>query len=167
MKKFDNQDIRSQLLLWLQPFIFVLLVIACIFSLRIIPSGSFEKQAYSLLIGFLACIDGIAYIATFRHNYRLSSLLTVTLALVGSWGSIIIDSQVGLTEFFPLIYVTITVLLSSVLLPLLITITIASVQLVVLIFLLCTTSALMAYNWASFITYVLIMNSKLSRAVTA
>jgi len=156
MKKFDNQDIRSQLLLWLQPFIFVLLVIACIFSLRIIPSGSFEKQAYSLLIGFLVCIDGIAYIATFRHNYRLSSLLTVTLALVGSWGSISIDSQVGLTEFFPLIYVTITVLLSSVLLPLLITITIASVQFAVLIFLLCTTPALMAYNWASFITFVLI-----------
>ncbi len=156
MKRKGNQDIRSQLLLWLQPFIFVLLLLACILSLQVIPSGSYERQAYLFLIGLLTIIDSIAYIATLKQNYRLSSLLTVALALIGSWGSIFIDSQLGLTEFFPLIYVTITVLLSSVLLPLLITILLATVQLAVLIVLLCNTPALMTYNWPSFITYVLI-----------
>jgi len=156
MQIIENQDRRSQLLQWLQPFIFVLLVIAFILSQRISPLGSYERKAYSLLIGFLVAIDGIAYFATFKHDYRLSSLLTVAVALIGSWGSIIIDSQGGLTEFFPLIYVTITVLLSGVLLPLLVTVIIASVQLATLIVLLCITPALNAYNWASFITYVLI-----------
>jgi diguanylate cyclase (GGDEF)-like protein len=110
------------------------------------------------LIGILAGIDGVAYIATLKNMYRLSSILTVALSLIGTWGSIYIDSRLGLTEFFPLIYVTITVLLSSVLLPLLITIIIASVQLVVLITILSNTPALMAYNWASFISFVLILS---------
>lgn len=156
MNSKENQDIRSQLLQWLQPFILVLLLTAAILAIRINPIGSYERQAYLLLIGLLAIIDMLAFIASLKRKYILSSLLTVTLALIGSWGAIIIDSQLGLSEFFPLIYVTVTVLLSSVLLPLIITITIASTQLAVLIVLLCNTPALMAYNWASFITYVLI-----------
>ena len=156
MNSKGNQDIRSQLLQWLQPFILVLLLIAGILALRINPAGSYERKAYSLLIGLLAIIDMLAFLASLKRKYLFSSLLTVTLALIGSWGAIIIDSQLGLTEFFPLIYVTITVLLSSVLLPLIFTIIIASAQLAVLIVLLFNTPALIAYNWASFITYVLI-----------
>ncbi|MGB4406550.1 MAG: GGDEF domain-containing protein [Sphaerochaeta sp.] len=93
-----------------------------------------------------------------KNTYRLSSILTVALSLIGTWGAIYIDSRLGLTEFFPLIYVTITVLLSSVLLSLFITIIIASVQLVVLVTILSNTPALMAYNWASFISFVLILS---------
>ncbi len=158
MELQETQDIRYQSLRWLQPFIFVLLILAYILLLRLNPTGTYERQAYSLLIGILAGIDGVAYIATLKNMYRLSSILTVALSLIGTWGSIYIDSRLGLTEFFPLIYVTITVLLSSVLLPLLITIIIASVQLVVLITILSNTPALMAYNWASFISFVLILS---------
>ncbi|MBI9093415.1 MAG: GGDEF domain-containing protein [Sphaerochaeta sp.] len=155
MELQENQDIRSQLLLWLQPFIFVLLILALILLLQSNPTGTYERQAYSLLIGFLLGIDGIAYFGTLKNMYRLSSILTVSLSLIGSWGSIYIDSRLGITEFFPLIYVTITVLLSSLLLPILSTIILASVQLVVLISILSTTPALRAHNWASFIFFVL------------
>lgn len=155
----ENQDIRSLLLQWLQPFIFVLLILTVILLLKVNPTETFDRQAYSLLIGFLLGIDGIAYFATLKNMYRLSSLLTVSLSLIGTWGAIVIDSRLGgTTEFFPLVYVTITVLLSSVLLPLLITIFLASVQLVVLITILVNTPALRAYNWASFISFVLIIS---------
>lgn len=156
MELLENQDIRCQTLQWLQPFIFVLLLFAFFLMLRVPPSGPYEKQAYSLLIGLLASIDGIAYIATLKNAYRLSSILTVALSLIGTWGAIFIDSRLGLTEFFPLIYVTITVLLSSLLLPLLSTIILASVQLTVLIVLLDNSPTLLTYNWPSFISFVLI-----------
>lgn len=87
-------------------------------TIRINPSGSFERTAYSILIGSLAVLNGFAYVATLRRKYKASSLLTVALALLGFWGAIYIDSRLGITEFFPLIYVTITVLLASVLPPL-------------------------------------------------
>ena len=154
----EYQDIRSLPLKWLQPFIFILLVIVFVLVFRINPSGSYERVAYSLLIGSLALINGLAYGATLKHNYRLSSLLTVGLSLIGCWGAIYIDARLGLTEFFPLIYVTITVLLSSVLLSLPFTIFIAFTQFVTLLALVFRSPALMAYNWPSFISYVLIIS---------
>ncbi len=156
MNRDENQDIRGLPLKWLQPFIFALLGIVAILAIRINPSGSYERQAYLLLIGILALMNGLAYWATMRQNYSLSSMLTVGLSLIGSWGAIYIDARYGITEFFPLIYVTITVLFSSVLLSLSFTIFIASTQLVVLCILVFQSPALWAYNWPSFISYVLI-----------
>ena len=156
MNSKENQDIQSQLLQWLQPFIFVLLVIGLVLAIQTKPSGSIERLAYVFLLSFMGVIDVIAFISTLQHHYRLSSFLTVILAFIGSWGSIYIDSRVGFTEFFPLIYVTVTVLFSSVLLPLFITITIASLQLVVLIVIIVNSPLLLTNNWSSFLAYVLI-----------
>lgn len=153
----ETHDIRSQLLRWLHPFIFGLLLIVFILVLHINPPGSYARQGYSLLIGLLAIITAIAHYTSLKHNYPLSSLLTVILALIGAWGAIIIDSRYGITEFFPLIYVTITVLLSSVLLPLLLTISLAGVQFVMITLLIFQHPALMAKNWPSFLSFVLIL----------
>ncbi len=158
MDSEKNQDVRSQLLKWLQPFILVLLGIVFILTIRINAPGSYERQAYSFLILLLAVIDILAYWAAVLQKYRLSSLLTIAITLIGSWTAIIIDSRFGLTEFFPLIYVTIAVLLSGVLLPIVFTIVIAAVQLVILTFIVFHSPALMEYNWASFLSYVLIVS---------
>lgn len=156
MKNTGNQDIRSLLLQWLLPFILLLLVFVFAFSLMTNPKGSYERQAYPLLIGFLILIDALAYLFAKRQNYKMSSLLTVAMAMIGTWGAILIDSRFGFTEFFPLIYVTVSVLVSSVLLPLLLTIGIASVQLVALTVIIFHSPVLLGYNWPSFISYVLI-----------
>lgn len=158
MKSKENQDIRSQLLLWLQPFIFLLLVIVFVLTLRTSQSGSYARKAYILLIGLLAIIDAVAFTATLKRNYTLSSLLTVGIALVGSWGAILIDSRLTLTQFFPLIYVTVVVLLSSMLLPIVITVAIASVQQIVLTILILQSPSLRTYNWPSFLSYVFIIS---------
>ncbi|MDY0289956.1 MAG: GGDEF domain-containing protein [Sphaerochaeta sp.] len=155
MKTKETQDIRSQLLRWLQPLILGLLIVAFVFTIRINPKGSYERNAYSLLIGLLAIINGKAFYASAKGNHRLSSSLTIILSLIGSWGAVFIDSRYGITEFFPLIYVTLTVLFSSVLLSLPVTITIAAIQLVALTILVFQFPALMAHNWPSFISYVL------------
>lgn len=159
MKDNEIKDIRSLLLKCLQPTILGLSLIVFILLLRTNLPGSYERRAYSLLIGTLVIIDAVAFYATMKQNYRLSSLLTVSLSLIGSWGAIIIDSRYGLTEYFPLIYVTVNVLLASVLLPLLITVAIATIQMVVLVFLVFQHPALLAYNWQSFLSYVLIGSS--------
>lgn len=156
MKDTEILDIRSLLLRWLQPSILVLSLIVFILLLRTNLPGSYERRAYSLLIGTLVIIDGVAFYATMKQNYRLSSLLTVSLSIIGSWGAIVIDSRYGIKGFFPLIYVTVNVLLSSVLLPLLITMTIAIIQLGLLVFLVFQQPALMAGTWQSFLSYVLI-----------
>ncbi len=158
MKPKETQDVRSQLLRWLQPLIMVLLFIALVLTLQTNPKGSYERNAYTLLIGVLAIINGRAFYASTKGNYRLSSLLTVVLSLIGSWGAIFIDSRYGITEFFPLIYVTITVLFSSVLLSLPVTITIAATQVVALTIVVFQYPLLMARNWSSFISYVLFIS---------
>lgn len=156
MKSRENQDIRSKLLTWLQPIICVLLLIMLVLVLWINPAGSFVRQAYSLLIVVLLLIDILAYGATLQKNYKLSSLLTVALALVGSWGAIFIDSQFGYTEFFPLIYITVPVLLSSLLLALPLTVLLAFLQQAALIVIVFNSPALLAKNWPSFIAFVFI-----------
>ncbi len=158
MDNDKTQDVRRQLLKWLQPCILVLLCVVLFLTMRINAPGSYERQAYSSLIVLLAVIDILAYWAAARQRVRLSSLLIIALSLIGSWTSIIIDSRLGLTEFFPLIYVTITVLLSGVLLPIVHTIILAAVQLMVLTYVVLHSPALMQLNWASFLSYVLIVS---------
>ncbi len=158
MDSDKTQDVRRQLLKWLQPCILVLLCVVLFLTMRINAPGSYERQAYASLIVLLAVIDILAYWAAARQRVRLSSLLIIALSLIGSWTSIIIDSRLGLTEFFPLIYVTITVLLSGVLLPIVHTIILAAVQLMVLTYVVLHSPALMQLNWASFLSYVFIVS---------
>lgn len=158
LKTNEIQDIRSQLLLWLHPFILGLILIGFLLTIHTNPSGSYERKAYSLLLGLLAIISVRAYFATRKQNYPLASLLVVVISLVGSWGSIFIDSRNGLTEFFPLIYVCVTVLFSSILLSLPTTIIIAALHLALLTFLIFQHPALLTHNWASFLTFVLIVS---------
>ena len=120
------------------------------------PRRFLWKKGLSVIDKSSAIIDGVAFLTTLKQNYHLSSLLTVIIAFIGSWDSIFIDSRFGFTEFFPLIYVTVTVLFSSVLPPLFLTIIIAFVQLAVLNVLIFNSPALMAKNWPSFISFVLI-----------
>lgn len=165
MRSKETQDIRNKLLMWLQPLILGLLLFVFVFSLVMNPKGSYERSAYSILIGLLALIDAKAFHALVKRNYQLSSLLTVILSIIGSWGAIYIDSTNGITEFFPLIYVTITLLLSGVLLSLGFTLVLAVLQLGLLIFIIFQYPSLLAHNWPSFISYVII-TSVISIAVS-
>ncbi len=158
MKSKEFPDIRGQLLRWTLPFILILLMLVFVFTLRTNPSNSYKRLAYSLLIGALAIIDGFALGAAVKKKYLLSSLLTVGMGLLGSWGTIWIESQMGLTDFFPLVYVTISVLFSSMLLSPLLTIILSSVQVIALTALVLQSPTLMAKNWSSFISYVLIVS---------
>lgn len=150
------EGIRRVLLLWLQPIILLLLGIVFLFTIETTLPGSFERRAYFTLIGILFIITSTAFVATLKNHYKISSVMTVFLSFVGSWGAIYIDSQHGITEFFPLVYVTINVLLSSVLLSLPFTMTIAVSQLISLVFLIFRNPVLLAQNWPSFTSYVFI-----------
>lgn len=155
----ESADIRRQLLQWVQPIILILLLLVCILALTTNAVGSYQWKTYPPLIAGLMAIDLVAWYFTCKRKFLVSTLLTVSIALLGSWGSILIDAQQGITEFFPLIYVTITVILSSVSLPLLYTLVIASLQFVLLSLIVFSTPALMARNWASFLSYVLMVSA--------
>ena len=158
MKNGELEDLRGIYLRWILPFVLGLLSISLVLLLLVTPPGAYERQAYTFLIGVMAIFSVFAYYFNKKGKYNFSSVLTLLIALIGAWGSIIIDFQDGFQSFFPLVYLTVPVAFSSLLFPVIFTVVLSATQFIVLIIVVFSSPQLLANDWESFLAYVLIVS---------
>ena len=128
----ESEKRRSNLLSYLHLFLLVILIAAFFLVLATNPPGSPRRTEYHFLITVLSVIIGLAYWLNRSGKYLSSAIMTVLCAFAGPWGSIILDPQILKGDFVPLTFITISVLLSSILLIPLVTILLAVCQLILL-----------------------------------
>jgi diguanylate cyclase (GGDEF)-like protein len=144
---------RAHLLAWLLLFL-ILLSIATLFVLVVDPSGTSHRTTYVRLILGLTALLTIAYGLNRAGHYFIAAGLTIACAVMGPWGSLILDPSILQGDFVPLTYVALTILLSSILLPPTITIVLAALQLAALALMPLFSTATTAINWPSLVVMV-------------
>lgn len=153
-----HTDLRIKLLRLMHPLMLVMIAAALVLSLAPISFPSPDRSAYLLLLGALLILLISAMVAQHHNRYLLSAYLTVSLALVGTWSSILINQHAGVSDFFPLCYVTISIMLSSLFLPAQITLILSLIQIVLLAVLVASSATLQLQNWPSFFSFVLLVS---------
>lgn len=151
-------DFRSHLLRYLHAFILALLASSLVIVLIAGPADTQQKRIYVLLILFLFVINGISMFFRARGHYYLAAAGVILMALFGPWGSYLLDPAVGNTDLFPLMYVTVPIMLSSLLLPLWITLVLSVSQLSALSMIIFSSEVYEKINWASCLTLVIIIS---------
>jgi diguanylate cyclase (GGDEF)-like protein len=102
-----------------------------------------------LLAGLLA-----AFVLNRKGRYRESSYLTVFLAFLGPWSSLLGDPTVLQGDFVPLTYLVLPVILASILLSVKVTIIMAGLQFGLLLWLPNYIPAIVSINWISFMIFI-------------
>lgn len=150
----ESERRQTKLLAWILLFM-LLFSIAILFAVLIFnPHADPDRDYYDGLIVSLVVFLTFIYGLNRAGRYRVSALLLVVSAALTPWASLMFDSSILQGDFVPLIYLTFSVLLSSILLPTSITILVATVQFAGVTLVLLFSSATSAFNWFSFLAYV-------------
>lgn len=149
-----NRHYQSRLLtgilLFLLSFSILTLLILLFFNPQHAPR---LKQYATVIIGlviFLICL----YSLNHAGYYRISAHFVVAIAAVTPWTALIVDPAVLKGDFVPLVYVTFSVMLSSILLPTYSTIVLAICQFVGVSMVFLFSPATVWFNWFSFLVFV-------------
>ncbi len=145
---------RTRLLAWLQSTLIILVSLGLVLTMLENPPGTPRRGAYLILLIALIVILLLAYALNRVGQYQTSSILTVLTSFLGPWGSILLDPQILHGDFIPLVYVSLSILLCSLLLPAWITSLLAAVQLIAMWVLSLLDPALAAFNWPSLLAFV-------------
>ncbi len=145
---------RSKLLALILLTILLLTILILVVVFVTNAPGSLRRSQYTLLILVSIVIILLAYRINHTGHYSIAVSMLLVCALLGPWGSLILDPEVLQGDFVPLTYVLIPVLLSSILVHPAITIGIALVQMSVLLLIPSITPVSETINWVSFIIFV-------------
>jgi diguanylate cyclase (GGDEF)-like protein len=145
---------RSKLLALILLTILLLTILILVVVFVTNAPGSLRRSHYTLLILVSIVIILLAYRINHTGHYSIAVSMLLVCALLGPWGSLILDPEVLQGDFVPLTYVLIPVLLSSILVHPAITIGIALVQMSVLLLIPSITPVSETINWVSFIIFV-------------
>lgn len=146
---------RSRLLAWLLLTLFALILAVLVLLLIVNTANIPKRNAYIGLIFSIGVLVALAFFTNRSGNYILSAVLTIICAVIGPWGSMIVDPAILRGDFVPLTYVVIPILLSSILLPTYMTIIVAVIQLIALSFVPVFSTATTSINWSSFIAFII------------
>ena len=144
---------RSHLLAWLLLIILLLLLAAIFLVLGVNSPGSPRRTEYVGLILGLMVLIAFAYGLNRTGHYYTSAGVTVACAVFGPWGSMLLDPTILRGDFVPLTYVTLPILLSSILIRPSITIVLAVLQLAALALIPLFIPATASINWPSFLAF--------------
>jgi len=145
------EDVQKHLLFTMQVIILLLTAGTLIIISVINDSDSLRRIVYSrLTISLMAVVAGALYL-NFRGYSRLSAVLTVAAAAAGPWLSLVFDPGIFQGDYFPLAYTAVSVMISSIFLPLLPTVLIAVLQCAALIAVVILSPASNSVNSASFL----------------
>ena len=111
-------------------------------------------RLYLLLVGTITVLNTAGLICNLKANYRVATLLTTICVVFGPWASILIDPAVRAGDFIPLIYVGMSIQLSSFLLKTRATIIISIVQLCGIITVIISNPAFRVINWPSILAFI-------------
>jgi diguanylate cyclase (GGDEF)-like protein len=149
---------RSRLLMMFLLVLFMLALAILIPVLIVNDPDSQRRGIYLKLILAILFFLILSYGSIKAGHYQLSAGLLVAIAMIGPWGSIILDPEILQGDFVPLIYIVIPILLSSMLLPISITLVVAAVQTIALIGMYLSFASMLAFNWVSFLAFIVIFS---------
>ena len=147
---------RSTLLAWLLLALQIMILVALVVTLAIDATPTSRQVDYAILIFSLFTLIVVAYRLNHKGYYKIAAILTVISAIIGPWVSIWMDPNILQGDFVPLTFVTVSVLLSSILLSPSITIILAILQTTGLMLLSIFNPATATINWPSLLIFVLI-----------
>ncbi len=146
---------RANLMAGLQLSILVLICATIVLVLVLNPPNNLQRNVYVGLITVLIFLISLAYILNRTGHYYMSAGLTVLCTVIGPWGSILLDPAIIQGDFVPLTYITLSIMLSSILLPPLITTVLAASQWVGILILILLNPSRNLINWPSFLAFIL------------
>lgn len=144
---------QARLLAWILRLVILFCVVTLLIILIFDPHHDLSSHQYELLISSLIILSTIAYILNYVGNYNVSAILLVACAAFTPWTSLLFDPSIFHGDFVPLTYLTFSILLSSILLPTRITITLAIFQITGLTIIFILSPATPMFNWFSFLAF--------------
>ena len=119
---------RARLLAWILLFIISSSIAWLLILLIFQPHHDPARGQYIVFIISLVVFFIIAYVLNCAGYYKISAMLLVGSAVAIPWVPLLLDSSILQGDFVLLTYITFSVLLSSVLLPIQVTIILAIFQ---------------------------------------
>ncbi len=148
----EDESRRALILLGIQiTLLFLLSATAVIVA---IVNNSDRRVLYLALVLSLLALIVTALMFSLTGKYKVSAWLTTISVQLGPWVAILLDNSIKEGDFVPLIYITLSILLCSILLSEKATLLIAVVQLFSLAALVLSSPHLMVFNWVSLIVFV-------------
>jgi diguanylate cyclase (GGDEF)-like protein len=145
---------RAILLSWMLISLCILISTVLLLIAIVDPLTSSRSKGYIGLILVEFVLLSIAFGLNRRGKYSIAAGLTIACAIFGPWASILFDSNILHGDLIPLLYLNVAILLSSFLLPSLVTIILAFTQMAGLVLLRLFDPATAANNWPSLLTLV-------------
>jgi len=145
---------RTRVLAWMLITLILLVSVALIMVLVFDTSDPDRRSLYITLISALLAVLGLAFYLNHRGLYIPAAMLTVTCALMGPWGSLLLDPTVIRGDFVPLTYLVLSVMLASILLSARVTIFLSAIQFIILLFLPDLIPGTKAIDWPSFMAFI-------------
>ena len=133
--------------------IYLALLLGTIILVLFVNQGA-RLRLYLLLVGAITVVNTAGLICNLKGHLRVATLLTTTCMVFGPWTSILLDPAVRAGDFIPLIYVGMSVQLSSFLLKERTTIIISIVQLCGIVSVIGFNPAFRASNWPSILAFI-------------
>jgi diguanylate cyclase (GGDEF)-like protein len=150
----ESERRRSRLLAWLLLTMILLMALALVVVLIADESDRARRSLYLQVIPALMIPVLVAWGLNRKGRYRAAAWLTVAAAVAAPWVSLIMDPVVLRGDLVPLAYVTLGILLSSVLLPARVTVVLAIVQGVALSLVALLAPSGEALNWPSLLSFL-------------
>ena len=125
----EPEQRRARVLAWTLATL-ILLVFTALVELRLVtyPSDHQQGLLYIALISALLAALVVAFGLNYRGRYTFSAALTVVCAFLGPWVAVLLDRSVLRGDVVPLIYITLSLFLSAILLPVRVTVALAITQ---------------------------------------
>ena len=158
MKRKDQNDIRERFLRWLLFSILVILILEMVLISNLYTTINNEGTAYYFLIVLLLILCAISLYFTLRKNYMIASYVTMLMTIVGTWGAVIIEYSYKSLDFFPIIFVSLNIVFSSILLPLSLTILLSIFQIIGVFLIFISSDMLSVGIMSSFISFILMIS---------
>ena len=149
---------QAKLLSWILLFAIVFSVIILFVVLVFDPHEDPDINRYIIFIAGLIIFFNFAYALNHMGYYHTSAILFVVSAAVPPWASLLFDPSVFQGDFVPLTYVTVSALISSILLPIYITVALSMLQFTGITLVLIFSPASTSFNWISFLAYVFLIS---------
>lgn len=146
---------QEKLLAWILLFVSLFSIASLLILLIFNPHHDPVHNQYALLIGSLVVFLIFAYILNCAQYHLVSAIWLVISTAIMPWVSLLFDSSILQGDIIPLTYMTFSVLLSSIFLPVYITFTIAALQFVGIIPVFIVNPINASLNWFSFLAFVL------------
>ncbi len=154
----NELDLRPKLLKRLHPFMLGIVLLALVAVLAPLSYENPDKKAYVLLLILLFAMLLASMLVLHKGLYAVSASLTVAVTFFGTWGSFLINSQMLFCDFFPLVYVTGSIMIASLFLPLAATLAVIAAHGLLLVLVVLNTPILQTQNWPSFFIFILFVS---------